>query len=39
MWGKLVLTRDVDAYLRDAKPETPGRAAAASGDHKHHAKN
>jgi azurin len=42
MWGRLVVTKDVDAYLRDAKPsaDTPGPkgGAAAATEHKHHAK-
>jgi glucose/arabinose dehydrogenase/azurin/lysophospholipase L1-like esterase len=38
MWGRLVVTKDVDAYLRDAKPLAASDAAAPSGAHKHHDK-
>jgi hypothetical protein len=38
MWGRLVVTKDVDAYLRDAKPVATSDAAATSAAHKHHEK-
>jgi hypothetical protein len=38
MWGRLVVTKDVDAYLRDAKPVATSDAPASSAAHKHHAK-
>ena len=34
MWGKLIVTKDVDAYLQ-ANPE-PGPTATASAGHQHH---
>jgi azurin len=38
MWGRLIVTKDVDKYLRDGVPALPapsGKAATAP-DHKHH---
>jgi hypothetical protein len=36
MWGKLVVTKDVDAYLRNARPASAANADL--GAHTHHAK-
>jgi azurin len=35
MWGRLIVTKDVDKYLREAPP-APEPAKTASADHKHH---
>jgi azurin len=35
MWGQLVVTKDVDAYLQ-AHPEAPLPPPAAAGEHDHH---
>ena len=35
MWGKLIVTKDVDAYLQ-ANPEPTPAATAAVAGHQHH---
>jgi azurin len=35
MWGRLIVTKDIDAYLRD-HPDTTAPAAAAAGHHGRH---
>ena len=36
MWGKLVVTKDVDAYLRNAPREPEPTRKTAAADHSHH---
>ena len=36
MWGKLVVTKDVDNYLRNAPKEAAPAARADTAAHKHH---